>query len=141
MNTTASKYHVMALAVMTGGALGALSRFTLNKSIMSTPEIHAVWGGFPVGILCINTLGGLMMGLLQGWIARSGQKHALLYALVGTGFLGGFTTFSTFSIDTLHLYHSGGAFPALTNIVANSCLAILAAGLGYFALSPRRKKS
>lgn len=100
-----------------------------------------VVGAFPVGILCINTLGGLIMGLLQGWIARSGQKHALIYALMGTGFLGGFTTFSTFSIDTLHLYHGEGTFPALINIVANACFAILAAGMGYSALAPRKKNA
>ena len=85
-------------------------------------------GPFPLGILVINVAGGFLMGLLQGAIKRSGSPHTLLYNLLGTGFLGGFTTFS---IDTFHLYASGSVMSAALNIILNACLAIAAAGIGY----------
>lgn len=130
----------MALVVMAGGAMGALSRFLLNAAIMrvlspfaaltSIPESGA-GTAFPVGILCINVLGGFIMGLLHGLVSRNTPGHAVLRALIGTGFLGGFTTFSTFSADTLQLWLHGHPLAALLNIAANVSLAVLAAGLGH----------
>lgn len=117
---------VNAAAVLIGGAAGALCRFGGNMAIMDM-----VRGSFPLGILVINVAGGFLMGLLQGAIKRSGSPHTLLYSLLGTGFLGGFTTFSTFSIDTFHLYATGSVIPAALNIILNACLAIAAAGIGY----------
>lgn len=104
----------------------ALGRFGGNIAIMDM-----IRGPFPLGILVINVAGGFLMGLLQGAIKRSGSPHTLLYNLLGTGFLGGFTTFSTFSIDTFHLYASGSVMSAALNIILNACLAIAAAGIGY----------
>lgn len=119
-------YASNAIAVLCGGAVGAMCRFTLNDVIMA-----AVGPGFPYGILCINILGGFAMGVLQGAIARSGKPFTVLYSLLGTGFLGGFTTFSTFSIDTFTLYTAGTPYLAAMNIVANGILCIAAAGIGY----------
>ena len=119
-------YISNAIAVLCGGAVGAVCRFTLNDVIMA-----AVGPGFPYGILCINIAGGLAMGLLQGAIARSGKPFAALYSLLGTGFLGGFTTFSTFSIDTFTLYATGRPYLAAMNIISNAVLYIAAAGIGY----------
>lgn len=115
-----------AAAVLIGGAAGAVCRSCGNSAIMD------IFGGsFPLGILLINVAGGFLMGLLQGAITRSGRPHALLYSLLGTGFLGGFTTFSSFALDTLRLYASGSVIMAALNIMLNACLAIMAAGLGY----------
>ena len=115
-----------ALAVLIGGAAGAVCRVLGNSAAMG------IFGGtFPLGILLINVAGGFLMGLLQGVIARSGRPHALLYSLFGTGFLGGFTTFSSFALDTFRLYAGGAVLPAALNIMLNTCLAVAAAGLGY----------
>lgn len=119
-------YISNAIAVLCGGAVGAVCRFTLNDVIMA-----AIGPGFPYGILCINIVGGFLMGLLQGAIARSGKPFTVLYSLLGTGFLGGFTTFSTFSIDTFTLYVAGRPYLAGMNIVSNAVLCIAAAGIGY----------
>lgn len=117
---------VAALAVMAGGAAGALCRFGGNRAIMD------VWNGpFPLGILCINMAGGFLMGLLQGAIRRSGSPHVLLYNLLGTGFLGGFTTFSTFALDTFTLWVGGSPLLSSLNVILNACLCIASAGLGY----------
>ncbi len=114
------------LAVLFGGAAGAVCRFELNAAV-----VRAVGAGFPYGILLINTLGGFLMGLLQGAIKRSGSPHALVYSLLGTGFLGGFTTFSTFSLDTLTLFQAGHPLAAGLNIGLNAVVCVLAAGFGY----------
>ncbi|MCH5277174.1 MAG: CrcB family protein [Desulfovibrionaceae bacterium] len=124
-----------AAAVMLGGAAGAVCRFSGNSAITALAG-----GAFPLGILLINVAGGFLMGLLQGAIARSGRPHALLYSLLGTGFLGGFTTFSSFALDTARLYASGNALSAALNIMLNACLAIMAAGLG-FGICARRGAS
>lgn len=127
-------YPLLSAAVMAGGAAGALSRMWLNPILLSAAGNLSVWGAmpFPVGILCINVLGSLLMGALQGAMSR--HQSALIFALCGTGFLGGFTTFSAFSLDTLRLYEAGGIGPALLNIGLNVGLGVAAAGLGYTAL-------
>lgn len=114
------------LAVLCGGAAGAVCRFELNAAVAS-----AVGSGFPYGILLINILGGFCMGLLQGAIRRSGSPHTVLYSLLGTGGLGGFTTFSTFSLDTLLLVQTGRPVAAGLNIACNAIACIVAAGVGY----------
>lgn len=118
-----------AVAVLIGGAVGAVCRFTGNIGIMGM-----VGGAFPIGILIINVVGGFLMGLLQGAIKRSGRPYTVLYSLLGTGFLGGLTTFSTFSLDTFNLYSTGHLLLAALNIILNACLAIAAAGIGYSLL-------
>ena len=80
-----------ALAVMLGGGAGAVCRVMTGFAVM-----EKLPSGFPLGVLCVNVLGGFLMGLLQGWMRRTGNTFATGYCLLGTGFLGGFTTFSTF---------------------------------------------
>lgn len=94
--------------------------------------------GFPLGVLCVNVLGGFLMGLLQGWMRRTGNTFATGYCLLGTGFLGGFTTFSTFSLDTFLLYRSGDASLAALNIALNMVLCLCAVWGGYALLAPAR---
>jgi CrcB protein len=85
------------LIVAAGGALGAMARYGLGQwAGRSFPG--AVW---PVGTLGANVIGGLLMGLLAGWLAFRGGAHGesvRLFAAVGA--LGGFTTFSAFSLET-----------------------------------------
>ena len=82
------------LIVMLGGAIGAGARHLVGSFAL------ARYGpGFPWGTLSVNLVGGLLMGLLAGWLARGGGSEAgRLFLAVGV--LGGFTTFSAFSLET-----------------------------------------
>ena len=76
-------YIENTIAVLCGGAAGAVCRFKLNAAIMSGLTL-----AFPLGILCVNVLGGFLMGLLQGAMKRSGKPFTVGYSLLGTGFPG-----------------------------------------------------
>lgn len=119
-------YIINSMAVLCGGGAGAVSRFLMNGAITA-----AVPSIFPYGILIINVLGGFIMGLLQGCIARSGHPHTAVYSLLGTGFLGGFTTFSHFSLNCLDLSASGHLGLAAVNVIVNTVFCVVAAGVGY----------
>ena len=80
------------MAVMIGGCLGAMSRFYIGRLLAGTD------GSFPFPTLFINVLGSFLLG-----IAVASDLPTLLYRLIGIGFLGAFTTFSTFSYETLQL--------------------------------------
>lgn len=121
-----------AVAVMLGGGTGAACRVMIGLAVM-----ERLPSGFPLGVLCANVLGGFLMGLLQGWMRRTGKTFATGYCLLGTGFLGGFTTFSTFSLDTFLLWRSGDMFSAGLNIALNMALCLCAVWGGY-ALPVRR---
>jgi CrcB protein len=85
------------LIVMLGGALGAGARHLVGAAML------ARFGpGFPWWTLTVNLAGGLLMGLLAGWLARGGGSEAgrLFFAV---GLLGGFTTFSAFSLETFNM--------------------------------------
>ena len=116
---------INAAAVLIGGAAGALCRFGGNIAIMDM-----IRGPFPLGILVINVAGGFLMGLLQGAIKRSGSPHTLLYNLLGTGFLGGFTTFSTFSLESLTLLERGKWLLGGSYMLLSMALCLLGAALG-----------
>lgn len=122
----------LSLAVMAGGALGALCRTAGDRAIMA-----AMGGEFPLGILCINMLGSFLMGLLTGLLARTSSGGPLASAFLGTGFLGGFTTFSSFALDTVRLFEGGHQLFALLNVGLNVTLCVLLAGLGWLASSRR----
>lgn len=78
------------LLVAAGGALGAVGRHAVGAALKTL-------SGFPWGTLGVNLLGSLLMGLLIGWLAK--QPHETLRLFLAVGVLGGFTTFSAFSMD------------------------------------------
>ncbi|MGQ7791411.1 fluoride efflux transporter CrcB [Faunimonas sp. B44] len=114
------------LIVGCGGALGAASRHLVNMA-----ALRAFGTGFPYGTLTVNVLGGLLMGLLVGWLAlkstAGGQEIRLFLA---TGVLGGFTTFSAFSLDAILLWERGAIAAAALYVGASVVLSIAALALG-----------
>lgn len=107
--------------VFVGGGLGAVSRHLSGMLVT-----RAVGPGFPWGTMLVNTAGSLAMGLLIAWLARRSSGDADLRLLLATGFLGGFTTFSAFSLDAVTLYERGALTAAAAYVIASVTVSILA---------------
>ncbi|SFP75285.1 fluoride efflux transporter CrcB [Tranquillimonas alkanivorans] len=112
------------LQVALGGAVGASARYLTGIGV-----VRLFGHGFPLGILTVNVLGSFLMGIFVSLAAQRGLTH--LSPLVMTGFLGGFTTFSSFSLDTITLIERGQVAAALLYVGLSVVvsLAALAAGM------------
>ena len=86
------------LLVMAGGAMGAAGRYHLGRLVF-----HLAPLGYPIGTLVANVTGGFLMGVLAGVLARSNFIDEPWRLLLGVGLLGGFTTFSAFSLEVLNM--------------------------------------
>lgn len=108
-----------------GGALGASSRFLMY-------ELAAlVFGrGFPYGTLAVNVLGSFAIGILFVVISERELLNPAWRSLLIVGFLGAFTTYSSFSLETMHLLEDGAVHKALLNIAANVFLCAGTCALG-----------
>lgn len=116
------------LYIFLGGGLGALTRWLLSASIQNLAEktpLHR----FPLGILTCNLLGCFLIGLLFGHFAQK-TAPAWLFPLLATGFLGGFTTFSTFARDSHELFSQNLTFFGLLNLALSVLLGLLAVWAG-----------
>ena len=111
-----------ALAVSVGAALGALARWQAGLLF------NARWAGFPLGTLLVNLVGGLLIGMALEWFGR--QPNEVLKLLLVTGFLGGLTTFSAFSGESLTLLRHGAFGMAVAHAVAHVLGSLLAAWAG-----------
>lgn len=116
------------LPVMIGGALGAGSRHLVGQIIAARLS-----NGFPWATLSINIIGSLAMGLLIGGLSRGGDSDAARLFL-GVGFLGGFTTFSSFSMEFWMLFERGQPVAAVAYSAASVIGAIMACGLGILLI-------
>lgn len=112
--------HLHILLVGVGGFLGAVSRYGVNEAMKRIKIIH-----FPLATLVVNLLGSLLLGIIVGK-----QLHDIWFALLGFGFLGAFTTFSTFTLDVLILLRAKERMRAMTYIFLTYGLAICTACLG-----------
>ena len=121
------------LLVGLGGFLGAITRWQLGGWVdrLGKHSDAQTTEKFPLGIFVVNGLGCLLIGLLFGWFStREGFSDSWrLFAAVG--FLGSFTTFSTFSHNTLTLFHTGQANLAFANILGSVVVGMLAVWAGY----------
>lgn len=113
--------------VMIGGAIGAGARHLVGQAMLAR-----LGPGFPWGTLSINIAGSLLMGLLIGSLARGDGGGETARLFVGVGILGGFTTFSAFSLEFWTLFERGQTGQAAAYILASVGGAIVACGLGLF---------
>ncbi len=119
--TAQPSYLAASLSVAAGGAVGAWLRFVAGRLIGANP--------FPYATLTVNVLGSLAMGLLAGWLARHGESGEPWRLLLGVGVLGGFTTFSAFSLELALMIERGAMAQAATYVA----LSLLGGVGGLFA--------
>jgi CrcB protein len=110
---------------MLGGATGALSRFILSEKITEKFGSH-----FPFGTLSVNVLGSFVMGLLAVVLVERMELDPVYRLGIFVGFLGAFTTFSTFSMENFNLFEEGMQMRALLNMVISVMFSVLAVWLG-----------
>lgn len=113
------------LAIGIGGAIGSLLRFWMSA------WVHTFAGrSFPYGTLTVNVLGCLVMGVLFVLFTERFSDNTVLRAGVLIGVLGGFTTFSSFSIETFNLIEQGAPLRALANMALSLALCVSGTWLG-----------
>ena len=113
------------LVVGLGGFFGSIARYLvyLGEQSLSTKD-------FPCGTLLINVFGCFLAGILLAVVEKALPVHRYLILLGSMGFVGSFTTFSTFGVETFHLIRSGQVVWSLVNVVANLVFGILAVWFG-----------
>ena len=121
MNQSVTAWQAGAVAL--GAAVGALLRWAVGMSL------NTLWAGFPLGTLLVNCLGGGLIGVAMVWFSRSPDE--VLRLLLVTGMLGGFTTFSSFSAESLGLVQRGDFGLALLHSAAHLLGALACTALGY----------
>ena len=115
-------------AVGVGAALGAWLRWALGLALNHILPL------FPLGTLLANLVGGYLIGVSMGWIAQTGAMSPELRLFVITGFLGGLTTFSTFSAESLSLLQTGRYEVALLHVAGHLAGSILLTLLGLWTV-------
>jgi len=121
---------INVLAAGAGGFFGCSLRYLLSSIIYR----HSLISGIPLGTLAANLLGSFIIGLIGGYTLSKAHLPPALNALIVTGFLGGLTTFSSFSLETYQLYLDGLLFYAALNIILQlvGCLTATAIGIKIF---------
>ena len=123
---------IRAIEVAIGGAAGCTARFYLVSYFM------VKFGRlYPYGILCVNVLGSFLIGICAAFIYQHLKPASgeFATALLITGFLGGFTTFSSFSLDTYTMLSDGRIALATVNILANLVLCITATAIAFYLVT------
>lgn len=111
------------LQVALGGAIGASLRYLTNVGVM-----RLVGPGFPWGTVVANVIGSFVMGVIVVVLANTEQNK--LAPLLMTGLLGGYTTFSAFSLDAVTLFERGAILPAASYVLVSVVVSIIALTMG-----------
>lgn len=125
MTTLSTITGAQVSAIMLGGALGALMRYVVSGLIMDK-----LGSDFPYGTLTVNVLGSFLMGFLAMFLVERMGLDPLLRLGIFVGFLGAFTTFSTFSMETMNLFEQGAQLKALVNMFVSVLFSVTAVWLG-----------
>jgi CrcB protein len=115
--------------VALGGAIGATMRYGVNVG-----AVHFLGHGYPWGTIIVNILGSFLMGIMIGKFAQMEPVSSELKTLLTTGFLGAFTTFSTFSLDFITLWERGAMGQAMIYMLGSVILGILALAIGLWIM-------
>ena len=122
-----------SLHVALGGAIGSVLRYQLGRAMTHWLGPQAVTA-FPWATLAVNLIGSLAMGLLAGWLARHGEGGEPLRLFIGVGVLGGFTTFSAFSLELMVLAERGQAGQAFVYAAVSILAGLSALYLGLITM-------
>ena len=117
--------HLLLVAL--GGGIGAALRH-----LSGLMAIRLMGTAFPWGTLFVNVAGSFAMGLLIGWLVKKGSATTDMRLFLATGVLGGFTTFSAFSLDVANMWERGAGMHAFGYILASVLLSIFAVFAGLW---------
>ncbi len=124
---------VKILLLLAGGGIGTVARYVVSD------YTHKYYlGSFPMGTLAVNMLGSFVIGLLWGMFDMQNVSHGVK-AFLFIGILGGFTTFSSYAIESFNMLKDGDTKLALLNILANNVLSIGLAVVGLMISSSLQK--
>jgi fluoride exporter len=118
--------------VMIGGAAGSLTRYVVGNAI-----VNRVGGRFPLGTVVINITGSFLIGFIMTLLTERLNPHPIWRLLLVVGFLGGYTTFSSFEWETLGLVRDGSRWLGLINMAGSVLLGYIAVWLGVMAAGKR----
>lgn len=116
------KYLLIGL----GGGIGSISRYVVSRLVY-----HAAGESFPYGTLAVNIIGCFFIGLLMSFMQERLAVNSNIRFLIVVGFLGGFTTFSSFSYETFELMRAGSVTAAFFNAAYNVVGCLAATWCGY----------
>lgn len=115
---------ILALVVGAAGSIGAITRFLVDGAVQDRSS-----GVLPLGTFTVNVAGSLILGFVTGLLLFHGLPHTAV-AIVGSGFCGGLTTWSTASWETVRLVEGGDGGAAFLNAVGGIAASLIAAGCG-----------
>jgi CrcB protein len=120
------------LLVLLGGAMGSLARYVAGTAVMSRFS-----GRFPLGTLVVNVSGCFLIGVIMTLLTGKSAPHPNWRLFLVVGFLGGFTTFSSFAYETFTAAREGSMWVGLMNVMASVALGYLAVWLGAMSAGGR----
>ncbi len=117
-----------ALLVFLGGGIGATARYGLQGAVY-----RLTGAGFPYGTLAVNVLGSFVIGFLMTFFEERFIVNPALRVFLTIGILGGFTTFSSFSYETMVMFRDGSFGPGIINVVSSVAVCLVATWLGIIS--------
>lgn len=121
--------------VAIGGSLGSLTRFRIGKLLLDRSlggRGAGLGNGIPLGTFFVNITGAILLGFLSGFYNYYGDSGVLYYRIFGDGFLGAYTTFSTFMYEGFNYFQESKALNAIVYILVSLALGVAGFTTGYF---------